>query len=187
MNDKQMLPFLHDDLLKLVNNVFLLIMFTRASRMLHCDWIEKIKLTNKDNVLKAKEVNLGFGTRKSITDLKKSDVVSAKDHAAFINDYISFITVIIYKLFDRSLISFVIIRNFNALNSNKITCREDEILQEKMKAILKHFVNLEIFSPLTWCKVLEQHTQFLEEVKRVNSHELRNFKTWEKKSWWFLL
>ena len=103
-------------------------------------------------------------------------MVSTKDHAALINDYISFITVIIYKLFDRSLISFVIIRNVNALNSNKITCREDEILQEKMKAILKHFLNLEIFLPLTCGKVLEQHTQFLEEVKRVNSHELRYFK-----------
>ena len=109
-------------------------------------------------------------------------MVSTKDHAALINDYISFITVIIYKLFDRSLISFVIIRNVNALNSNKITCREDEILQEKMKAILKHFLNLEIFLPLTCGKVLEQHTRFLEEVKRVNSHELRNFKTWGKKS-----
>ena len=142
--------------------------------------LKKIKLTNQDNFLKAKEINLGFGTRKCVTDLKKSDLVSTKDHTAFINDCVSFITVVISKLFERSPLSSVIIRNTNALNSNEIACREDEILQEKMNVILKHFLKLKIFSPPNGDKALKKYTQFLEEVKRVNSHELRCFKTCEK-------
>ena len=50
-----------------------------------------------------------------------------------------------------------------------------------MNVILKLFLKLKIFS-LPYCyNVLEHYTQFSEEVKRVNSHELRQFKTWETK------
>ena len=125
------------------------------------------------------EINLGFGTRKYVTDLKKSDLVSTKDYAAFINDCVSFITVIVSKLFGRSPLSSVIVRNGNVLYPNEVACREDEILQETMNVILKHLLKLKIFSPPNCAKALEQYTQFLEEVKRVNSHELRHFKTWE--------
>ena len=55
--------------------------------------LKKIKLINKDNFHKTKEINLGFGTRKCIIDLKKSYLVSTQDYAA-LNDCISFITVI---------------------------------------------------------------------------------------------
>ena len=41
----------------------------------------------------------------------------------------------------------MIVRNANALNPKEIACREDEILQEKMNAIFKHFLKLKIFSP----------------------------------------
>ena len=92
---RPMLPFLHDYLLKLVKKVILLI--TKPNLVHACSTVtelKKIKLTNKDNFLKAKEINLGFGARKYFTDLKKSDLVSTKDHTVFINDCISFITVI---------------------------------------------------------------------------------------------
>ena len=48
-----------------------------------------------------------------------------------------------------------------------------------MNAILKHFLKLKIVSPPNCDKALEQYTQFLEEAKRMNSHELRFCKTWE--------
>ena len=82
-------------------------------------------------------------------------------------------------MFGRSPLSLVTVGNANALNPNEITCIEDEILQEKISAILKHFLKLKIFSPPNCHKALEQYTQFVEEVKRVNSHELRLFETWE--------
>ena len=127
-----MLPFFHDDLLKQVKKVLLQII--KPNLVGACSTVtelKKIELTNKDNFLKCKEINLGFGTRKCITDLKKSDLVSTKDYAAFINNCISFITIIVSKLFEKSPLSSVIVRNANALNPNEITCREDDILQEK--------------------------------------------------------
>lgn len=70
-----MLPFLHDNLLKLVKNVFLLII---KPNLVHaCSTVtelKKIKFLNKDNSLKSKEINLGFGRRKGIIDLKKYDL-----------------------------------------------------------------------------------------------------------------
>ena len=69
--------------------------------------LKNIKLTNKDDFLKTKETNIEFDTRKCITDKKKSDMVSTKDHAAFINNYISIITVTVSKLFERGPLSSV--------------------------------------------------------------------------------
>ena len=48
-----------------------------------------------------------------------------------------------------------------------------------MNAILKYFLKIKIVSSPNCHKALELYTKFLEEVKRVNSHELRHFKTWE--------
>ena len=48
-----------------------------------------------------------------------------------------------------------------------------------MYSILKHFLKLKIISPPNCDKTLEQYTQFLEEAKIMNSHELRFWKTWE--------
>ena len=48
-----------------------------------------------------------------------------------------------------------------------------------MNAILKYFLKIKIVSSPNCDKALELYTKFLEEVKRVNSHELRHFKTWE--------
>ena len=66
-------------------------------------------------------------------------MVSTKDHAAFRNGFISSLTVLVSKLFERSPLSSVIMRDANALSPNEIAFREDEILQENMNAILKHF------------------------------------------------
>ena len=49
---------------------------------------------------------------------------------------------------------------------------------ENMNSILKHFLKLKILLPPNCDKTLEQYTQFLEEAKRMNSHELRFCKTW---------
>ena len=69
-----MLPFLHDDLLKLVKKVPLLII--KPNLVLTCSTmteLKKIKLTNEDNFLKVKEISHGFCIRKCITGLKKFD------------------------------------------------------------------------------------------------------------------
>ena len=54
------------------------------------------------------------------------------------------------------------VRNANALNPNEIACREVEILQEKMNAILKHFLKLKIFLPPNCDEAIEQYNRFIE-------------------------
>ena len=87
-------------------------------------------------MLKTKEINVRSGKRNCITDLKKSDLVSTKDHAASINNCTSFITVIVFNFLREVLYRLwrMKLRNANALNPNEITCREDQILQEKMRS-----------------------------------------------------
>ena len=67
---KPVLPFLHD-LLQLVKKVLLIIKLNHVHACSTVTELKKIELTNKDKFLKAKEINLGLGTRKSITVLKK--------------------------------------------------------------------------------------------------------------------
>ena len=50
--------------------------------------LKNIYLTNKDNFLKAKDINLGFSARQCMTNLKKSDLISKKSLVSYMNECI---------------------------------------------------------------------------------------------------
>ena len=120
-----------------MNRVLLLVL---TSDIVHkCSTITELKniyLTNKDNFLKAKDINLGFRARQCMTKLKKSDLISKKSLVSYMNECITFITTISSKLFDRSPLASVIVRKATAQITNEIASREVELLEKKMKLIL---------------------------------------------------
>ena len=116
-SNKPMVPFVHDDLLYLVKRVLLLVLKPDvANPCTSIIALKKIDLNEKANFLKAKEINLGFGTRECIKNLKKPDLLSSQNLEAYMNECIIFITDIASKLFDRSPLGSVIGRNADGLN-----------------------------------------------------------------------
>ena len=161
-----MIPFLYSDLLKVMNRVWLLAL--KLDIVHKCSTLtelEDIKLTKKDNFLKANDINLGFGARQCITNLKKSDLISKKGLVSYMNECITFISTIASKWFDRSPLAFVIVRIANLLNSKEIASMEVELLEKKMKLILTNLIKLNILSANDPYKALEQNYLFLEEIR----------------------
>ena len=107
-------------------------MVMKADTVHKCSTITEVKLknidlTNKDNFLKAKDINLELGVRQCITNLKKSDLISKKSLVSYMKKCITFIITIALKLFDRSPQASVIVRNLNTLNPNEIASLEVEL------------------------------------------------------------
>ena len=81
------------------------------------------------------------------------------------NKCITFITTIASNCFDRSPLTFVIVRNGNALNLNEIRSLEVKLLEKKKELILTHLIKVNILSTNDSYKALEQCSLFLEEIR----------------------
>ena len=171
-----MVPFLHDDLLHLVKRVLFLVLkpdVVNPSSSITA--LKEIDLTANTNFLRAKDIKLGFGARECINNLKKSDLLSSKDLQAYMNECLTFVTAIVTKLFDRSPLGSVIVRNANALNPEVMAELEIHLLERKMNQILMHLLKLNILSTNDSDKALEQFCSFLEQVKKMHVDELKLF------------
>ena len=135
--------------------------------------LENIDLTNKGNFLKAKDINLGFGAGEYIANFKKSDLISKKSLVSCMNICITFITTIASNFFDRSPLTFVIVRNGNALNLNEIRSLEVKLLEKKKELILTHLIKVNILSTNDSYKALEQCSLFLEEIRWLHLDDLK--------------
>ena len=91
------------------------------------------------------------------------------------NECVIFVTGIGSKLFDRSPLGSVIVRNTDALNPKVIADLEAHLLERKMNQILLHLLKLNILSSKDSDKALEQYSSFLELVKKIHLNELKLF------------
>ena len=173
-----MIPYLHNDLINLVKKILLLIL--KPDVVNCCNSIaalRNIDLNEKSNFLKPKDTNLGFGARKCINDLKKSDLVSNKEVTSYLSECITFVTIIVSRLFEKSPLGSVVVRNADAFDPNVIANLEVHELQKRVKQILIHLLKLKILTASQSDKALDQSSLFYEQVKKMHLDELKLFNT----------
>ena len=79
-SDKPMVPYMYQDLLKLLKNLKPDIAANRSATIdLKC-----IDLDDKNVIMKPKDMNIGFGTRNIIIELKRKDVITNTQTANFL-------------------------------------------------------------------------------------------------------
>ena len=88
-------------------------------------------------------MNLGFGARKCINDLKKSDLVSNKEVTSYLNECITFVTIIVFRLFEKGPLGSVVVRNADAFDPNVIANLEVHELQKRVKTNSNAFIEVE--------------------------------------------
>ena len=91
------------------------------------------------------------------------------------NECVIFVTDIASKLFDRSPLGSVIMRNAGVLTPNVIADLEAHLLERKMNQILLHLFKVNILSSKDSDKALEQYSSFLEQVKKMHLNEVKLF------------
>ena len=138
--------------------------------------LKKIDLNEIVNFLKAKEFKLGFGAKECSKNLKKSNLPSSQNLQTSLNESIIFVTDIAPKLFDRSPLGSIIVRNADALNPKVIIADlEALLLGRKMYQILLHLLKLNILTSKDSDKALEQYLSFFEQIKKMHVSELKLF------------
>ena len=99
----------------------------------------------------------------------------SKSSSVYEYERIILVTDIALKLFDRSPLGSVIVRNADALNPKVIADLESHLIERKMNQILLHLLKLNILSSKDSDKALEQYSSFLEQVKKMHLNELKLF------------
>ena len=171
-----MILFLYSDLLKLVKSVLCLVL--KPDVVNPCSsltTLKKIDLTDKSNFRKAKDIKLGFCAKKCVDDLKNSDLVTNQGLKAYLNECITFVTTIASKLFDRSPLGSVIVRNADAFDPTAIASLEIDVLEGKVNRILMHLLKLRLVSATYSDKALADCSSFFEQVKKMHVDQLKLF------------
>ena len=83
-SDKPMVPYMYQDLLKLLRKLMQLIV--KPDIVANCSSaidLKCIDLDDKNVIMKPKDMNIGFGTRNITTELKRKDVITTTQTANF--------------------------------------------------------------------------------------------------------
>ena len=84
-SDKPMVPYMYQDLLKLLRKLMQSIV--KAGIVVNCSLaidLKCIDLDDKNVIMKPKDMNIGFGTRNIIIELKRKDVITNTQTANFL-------------------------------------------------------------------------------------------------------
>ena len=111
--------------------------------------LKNVNLSNKDNFMKSKDMNVGFSTTAAIVDLRKKDLVAKKQIAYFFSDVNTFFISLIEKMIERSPISCSVVRYASIFDRKEIISVDTDLLQSKMKKLLQHFIKLGILSNIS--------------------------------------
>ena len=122
--------------------------------------LECIDLGDKNMIMKPKDMNIGFGTRNVITELKRKDVITNTQTANFFTDVTKFIISMVKKLFEKSLLENNVVRNSVIFDPQFLVNENASVLQNKLKRLLTHLMKLKILTSVQCDKITEQFTDF---------------------------
>ena len=124
-----MLPFLCNDLVKLIKHVMPVIV--KPDVINQCNTAPKlleIDLSKMENLLSAKNMNIGFVASTHIEKLIKNDADSKTMITDFKKSVKVFVTATVHKLVEKSPIGSSIVRNTSASDPNVIHTLSNENL-----------------------------------------------------------
>ena len=119
-----------------------------------------IDLDDKNVIMKPKDMNIGFGTRNVITELKRKDVITNTQTANFFTDVTKFIISMVKKLFDKSPLEYNVVRNSVIFNPQVLVNENASVLQNKLKRLLTHLMKLKILTSVQCDKITKQFIDF---------------------------
>ena len=109
--------------------------------------------------MKPKDMNIGFGTRNVIIELKRKDVlireilslnwkdvITNTQTANFFTDVTMFIISMVKKLFGKSPFEYNVVRNPVIFNPQVLVNENASVLQNKLKRLLTHLMKLKILT-----------------------------------------
>ena len=101
--DEPVVPFLYNDIFSLLQQILQTIV--KPDLLINCkDFgdLMKLDLDKKNTFMKLKDMNIGFSTISTITQLKETDQINNAQISSFYNGVIQFVSAIAKIFFDKS-------------------------------------------------------------------------------------
>ena len=92
--------------------------------------------------MKPKNMNIGFGMRNSITELKRKKIITNTQTANFFTDATKFIISMVKKILDKSHFEYSVVRNSVIFDPQDLVSANASVLQSKLKRLLTHLMKL---------------------------------------------
>ena len=92
------------------------------------------------NILKSRDMNIGFAARSVINDLKKKDAVTSTELTHFFSEVLFCITSTLEKLFKKSPLSSIVVLHASVFNPSYVLEKESDVLYNKIKKLLTHLL-----------------------------------------------
>ena len=112
--------------------------------------MKKINLSSEENLLPIKDVEIGVGVKKDLTELIKKDNISAKDIRKFCEENRPVICGIIIKLFEQSPILCKVVRLTTIFDPAVFLILDKTPLQKRLKGLLVSLMDHKIWIHKIW-------------------------------------
>ena len=166
---------MYQDLLKLLRKLMQLIV--KPDIAANCSSaidLTCIDLDDKNVIMKPKDMNIGFGTRNIIIELKRKDVITNTQTANFFTDVTKFIIFLVKQLFDKNPVEHNI-RNSLIIDPQVLVNENASVLQNKLKRLLTHLMKRKILTLVQCDKITEQFTDFTDSQLKVYAEKFYCF------------
>ena len=175
-SEKPMVPCMYQDLLKFLRKLVQLIV--KPDIVANCSSVidlECLDLDDKNLIMKPKDMNIGFGTRNIITDLKRKDAIRNTQTANFFTDVTKFIISMVKKLFDKNPLECKVVRNSVIFDPQFLVNENASVFQNKLKRLHTHLMKRKIVTSVQCYKITEQFTDFTDSQLKLYAEKFCGF------------
>ena len=163
--DKPMVPFLYFDLKTLITSLLkLFIKETVISEAKTASQLMKIDLDDS-NFIPNKNIEIGFATEATLSELKRTDGITAAEEKKFRLECRTFLTGLVSKLFERIPLDSVVVRAASVFDPKIMIEYRYEQIEKVVKRLLHYLMGLKILTASTCNKITQQFSMFHKDVQ----------------------
>lgn len=175
-SDRPMVPYLYKDIIDMIKKLmYLIVKPDIIDKCVTLTDYRNIDLDKKDSMVKAKNINIGFGAKAEITKLKARDIISSAMVAKFLTESSTFVITILKKLLDKSPAGSNVVRNASIFDPSVILSEKSNVLQKRLSSLLTHLMKLNILKPQKCDKITEQYIEFVTYQLKFNIASFQKF------------
>ena len=161
-----MVPFLYTDLTDLIMKILELFVKLDVLKDKSGYELKNIEDRKVENILKLSSIKLGFAAERLLARMKERDEASDNQIKQFRKDSKrcqTFLVRTISKLFERSSLGTVIVRNATCFDPLKIAQVSAEVNGRKMKSLLHHLLRLKLLTAQMCDKAQSQYATLIKD------------------------
>ena len=133
--------------------------------------LAKIDVSEKENLVPAKNVDIGFATRKVVNNLQAKKEASGRKNLEFQSQCLTFLQTLSTKLLERCPLQYPVVRYLTCLDPRYMAARPEQATN-KMTQLLKKLLHLRQRRAEDCDAIIRQYKTFLGEIKK---HSLQSF------------